>query len=77
MIVTVYSLSGLSEQSRGTEDPWQEASLRTTIRAENEVEAHKLVNNYMVNNPVFYLFVHVSREEQSFSTSFPPKILML
>ncbi|KAK3544659.1 hypothetical protein QTP86_025600 [Hemibagrus guttatus] len=37
----------LSVHSRGTEDAWQEASLRTTIRAENEVEAHKLVNNYM------------------------------
>ncbi|XP_060759700.1 cation/H+ exchanger protein 1 [Neoarius graeffei] len=37
----------LSLHSRGTEDPWQEASLRTTIHAENEVEAHKLVNNYM------------------------------
>uniref|UniRef100_A0A673J1H6 Low affinity vacuolar monovalent cation/H(+) antiporter-like n=1 Tax=Sinocyclocheilus rhinocerous TaxID=307959 RepID=A0A673J1H6_9TELE len=27
-------------------DVWQEASIRTTIRAENEVEAHKLANNY-------------------------------
>uniref|UniRef100_A0AAR2JEQ1 Cation/H+ exchanger protein 1 n=1 Tax=Pygocentrus nattereri TaxID=42514 RepID=A0AAR2JEQ1_PYGNA len=28
------------------EDAWQEASCRTTIHAENEVEAHKLANNY-------------------------------
>ncbi|XP_017349763.1 cation/H+ exchanger protein 1 isoform X2 [Ictalurus punctatus] len=41
------SVHRLSVHSRGTEDAWQEASLRTTIRAENEVEAHKLVNNYM------------------------------
>lgn len=46
--------SGLSDQSRGTEDAWQEASLRTTVRAENEVEAHKLVNNYMVNKAPFH-----------------------
>uniref|UniRef100_A0A9J8BUY5 Cation/H+ exchanger protein 1 n=1 Tax=Cyprinus carpio carpio TaxID=630221 RepID=A0A9J8BUY5_CYPCA len=32
--------------SRCTDDVWQEASIRTTLRAENEVEAHKLANNY-------------------------------
>ncbi|XP_065145763.1 cation/H+ exchanger protein 1 [Paramisgurnus dabryanus] len=32
--------------SRCPDDVWQEASIRTTIRAENEVEAHKLANNY-------------------------------
>uniref|UniRef100_A0A671QZF9 Low affinity vacuolar monovalent cation/H(+) antiporter-like n=1 Tax=Sinocyclocheilus anshuiensis TaxID=1608454 RepID=A0A671QZF9_9TELE len=35
-----------SLHSRCTDDVWQEASIRTTIRAENEVEAHKLANNY-------------------------------
>lgn len=37
-----------SGQSRCTDDVWQEASIRTTIRAENEVEANKLANNYRV-----------------------------
>lgn len=37
-----------SGHSRCTDDVWQEASIRTTIRAENEVEAHKLANNYRV-----------------------------
>lgn len=40
--------SGHSLHSRCTDDVWQEASVRTTIRAENEVEAHKLANNYKV-----------------------------
>lgn len=40
--------SGHSLHSRCTDDVWQEASIRTTIRAENEVEAHKLANNYRV-----------------------------
>uniref|UniRef100_A0A673K2P6 Low affinity vacuolar monovalent cation/H(+) antiporter-like n=1 Tax=Sinocyclocheilus rhinocerous TaxID=307959 RepID=A0A673K2P6_9TELE len=35
-----------SGHSRCTDDVWQEASIRTTIRAENEFEAHKLANNY-------------------------------
>ncbi|XP_030642822.1 cation/H+ exchanger protein 1 [Chanos chanos] len=35
-----------SIHSRCTDDGWQEGSCRTTIRAENEVEAHKLANNY-------------------------------
>uniref|UniRef100_A0A672SY01 Low affinity vacuolar monovalent cation/H(+) antiporter-like n=1 Tax=Sinocyclocheilus grahami TaxID=75366 RepID=A0A672SY01_SINGR len=35
-----------SLHSRCTDDVWQEASIRTTIRADNEVEAHKLANNY-------------------------------
>ncbi|XP_076861451.1 cation/H+ exchanger protein 1 [Brachyhypopomus gauderio] len=30
-----------------TDDAWQELSCKTTIHAENEVEAHKLANNYM------------------------------
>ncbi|XP_026877429.2 cation/H+ exchanger protein 1 [Electrophorus electricus] len=30
-----------------SEDVWQEVSCRTSIHAENEVEAHKLANNYM------------------------------
>ncbi|KAG9280193.1 putative cation exchanger [Astyanax mexicanus] len=36
----------LSVPSWCAEDAWQEASCRTTIHAENEVEAHKLANNY-------------------------------
>ncbi|XP_016126346.1 low affinity vacuolar monovalent cation/H(+) antiporter-like isoform X1 [Sinocyclocheilus grahami] len=35
-----------SLHSRCTDDVWQEASIRTTVRAENEFEAHKLANNY-------------------------------
>ncbi|KAI7791622.1 cation/H+ exchanger protein 1 [Triplophysa rosa] len=35
-----------SLHSRCMDDVWQETSIRTTIRAENEVEAHKLANNY-------------------------------
>uniref|UniRef100_A0A672L487 Low affinity vacuolar monovalent cation/H(+) antiporter-like n=1 Tax=Sinocyclocheilus grahami TaxID=75366 RepID=A0A672L487_SINGR len=38
--------SGHSLHSRCTDDVWQEASIRTTVRAENEFEAHKLANNY-------------------------------
>ncbi|KAJ8269746.1 hypothetical protein COCON_G00123530 [Conger conger] len=30
----------------GAEDVWEEATCKTTIRAENEVEAHKVANNY-------------------------------
>ncbi|XP_066523947.1 cation/H+ exchanger protein 1 isoform X2 [Hoplias malabaricus] len=37
---------GHSIHSWCTDDAWQEASCRTTIHAENEVEAHKLANNY-------------------------------
>ncbi|NP_001020678.2 cation/H+ exchanger protein 1 [Danio rerio] len=35
-----------SMHARCPEDIWQEASIRTSIRAENEVEAHKVANNY-------------------------------
>lgn len=32
------------------EDSWEESQNKKTIRAENEVEANKLVNNYRVRN---------------------------
>ena len=42
--------SGRSTPSQYGEDAWHDTTVRTTIRADNEVEAHKEANNYKVRS---------------------------
>lgn len=42
--------SGRSTPSCYGEEGWHESTLKTTIRAENEVEAHREANNYKVSS---------------------------
>ncbi|XP_061662771.1 cation/H+ exchanger protein 1 isoform X2 [Syngnathoides biaculeatus] len=41
-----HGISARSTSSRYAEDGWRESTSKTTIRAENEVEAHREANNY-------------------------------
>lgn len=47
--------SVLSTPTRYGEEGWHEGTTKTTIRAENEVEAQREANNYKVGFPPLHL----------------------
>lgn len=44
-----HATSGWSTSSRCGEDCWHEGTTKTTVRVDNEVEAHREANNYKVS----------------------------
>lgn len=52
MCAGLQGASGWSSPTQYLEEDWHEGATKTTIRAENEVEAQRVANNYKVGRSI-------------------------